>query len=302
MIRRREGGRMTRYERLRLLLAGGAAAAAVFAAGVWAGSAQGDRPYTDLDGLSDEALAAVEWAADCGLMHGYTGGGGEAEFRPHRPMTRVQAAAVLHRWAAGGGCPDASPPGEPFDPAPAGTRAAVIGTPFDEVLIIRRYPGADQPAAAGLAPPADDLTLTGRGRSLPGSSWLEVETPGGAAGWAPAGSIGLAARTSDRTSRAAEALGAGAAAPDMEALGRAVARVFASEEPPSSITMSRPAVEGEKGEVTFDVVGLGDDSVRALRLRVTGVRSPDGGYTLEKVEETAMCHPNRGVTPEGLCT
>ena len=297
-----EGGRRTAgYERLKLPTAG-VAAAVVFAAGVWVGSAQDDRPYTDLDGLSAEALEAVEWAADCGLMHGYTVSGGEAEFRPHRPMTRVQAAAVLHRWAARNGCPDASLPGEPFDSAPAGTRAAVIGAPFDEVLIIRRFPGAGQPAAAGLAPLADDLTVTGRGRSLPGSFWLEVETPGGAVGWAPAGSIGLAARTSDRTSAAVEALGAAPAAADMEALGRAVARVFASEEPPSSIVMPGAAVDGEKGAVTFDVVGLGDDSVRALRLRVTGVRSPDGGYTLEKVEETAMCHPNRGVSPEGLCT
>ncbi len=193
-------------------------------------------------------------------------------------------------------------PGEPFDLAEEGTRLAVIGVRFDDVLTLRGRPGADQLVLAGLAPHADDLTATGRSRALTRSFWLEVVAGDGKVGWVSAKYIGVLGRTLDSTSAVTEALGgAPPSAPDMAGLGMTAARAMASEEPPSEIVMSGPPAEGETGEVVFDVVGLGDDSVLGMRLRVFGVRGADGGYTLERVEETVVCYPRRGATPEGLC-
>jgi hypothetical protein len=52
------------------------------------------------------------------------------------------------------------------------------------------------------------------------------------------------------------------------------------------------------GEVTVDVVGIGDDSVGGERLKVFAEPGA-GGFTVRSVEATTFCR--RGVTGDGLC-
>ena len=56
---------------------------------------------------------------------------------------------------------------------------------------------------------------------------------------------------------------------------------------------------GDLGEVTYDVIGLGDDSVRGYRLHVFGEGlGAGGGFYLKSVEARVLCA--RGVTAGGL--
>ena len=61
--------------------------------GVWVG-AQTVLRYTDTHNLSAEAQESIEWAAVCGIMHGYG-----TEFRPHQELTRAQFVVVMRRWS-----------------------------------------------------------------------------------------------------------------------------------------------------------------------------------------------------------
>ena len=59
-------------------------------------------------------------------------------------------------------------------------------------------------------------------------------------------------------------------------------------------------VPGDPGEVTVDVVGLGDDAQRGERLRIVVTGDAAGGsLAVRTVEATALCA--RGVSAEGLC-
>ena len=55
---------------------------------------------------------------------------------------------------------------------------------------------------------------------------------------------------------------------------------------------------GDLGEVTFDVVGLGDDALFGVRLRVFGTPG-DESFTFKTVERTLLC--GRGISSNGLC-
>jgi hypothetical protein len=84
----------------------------------------------------------------------------------------------------------------------------------------------------------------------------------------------------------------------MEELGLLVAETFVSPEPSSEIVMTVGPTPGDFAEVTYDVIGLGDDAVTGVRLHVFGIPA-DGGFTLTSVESTDLCA--RGVTEEGPC-
>ena len=69
-----------------------------------------------------------------------------------------------------------------------------------------------------------------------------------------------------------------------------VAESLASEEPPSRIVMSVAPTVGDLGEVTYDVVGIGDDAVRGFRLHVFATPDEGGeGFVLKSVEQTVLC-------------
>ncbi len=190
-------------------------------------------------------------------------------------------------------------PGEPIDFGPrAGAVLAVIGVQYDDTLNLRAGPGTDQEVLARLAPSEDHVVARGATRTLP-AFWYQVEVDG-TVGWASARYLAWLGRTSDVTAGIVADLGSSPSADSMVDLGRIVAESQdTSTEPGSWITMSGgPSEMGDVASVTWDVVGLADDSVRGLRLHVVGTRT-GGGYTLESVEQTLLC--DRGVGDDGRC-
>jgi hypothetical protein len=77
-----------------------------------------------------------------------------------------------------------------------------------------------------------------------------------------------------------------------------MAEAVASTDPPSEIVLVVAPTVGDLGEVTYDVIGLGDDAVRGLRVHVFGTPITEA-FTLRTVEETTLC--GRGVDAEGRC-
>lgn len=192
-------------------------------------------------------------------------------------------------------------PGEPLDLGfpRAGDTIAVVGVAHDDVLNVRLWPGVDAPVVATLAPTAEDLLSLGRHRQLPGSIWHEVEADG-VTGWVDMSFIAYLGAVDDVTSRVVADLGGIPSAETMLDLGLTVARSQASTDPESRVVMSVAPTVGDLGEVTYDVIGLGDDAVRGLRLHVFGQPDESGeGFTLKSVESTVLC--GRGVTEDGLC-
>lgn len=190
-------------------------------------------------------------------------------------------------------------PGEPFDIVPPnGTPMAVVGVEFDDVLNVRSGPGTSFGVVARLAPTATMLS-TGEARLLPGSIWYRVST-GNTTGWVNSSFTGQKGFVDDVTSGVVAALGEIPTAESMVELGEVVAQARASIDPPSRITVTVAPTEGDLGEVTYDVVGIGDDSVLGERLHIFGQPTGDGsGFSLMAVESQVLC--GRGVTDQGLC-
>ncbi len=190
-------------------------------------------------------------------------------------------------------------PGEAFELGPApGVVLGVVSVAHDDVLNVRDLPGLEGAIIAELDPLEDEVSATGRARLLPTTIWYEVISQG-TRGWANASYLAYLGDTDDAASEIVELLGAIPTAETMEALGSAAAAALASEDPPSQITMSVAPTQGDLGEVTFDVLGLGDDAVYGFRLHVFGQPSGAGGFSLHSVQRTLLC--GRGVTPDGLC-
>lgn len=191
-------------------------------------------------------------------------------------------------------------PGEPIDFGPrAGDEVAVVGVAHDDVLNVRDAPGTDSEIVAELASTATGLIATGRARSLPESIWFEIDVDD-VTGWVSSAFVGYLGLTDDATAEVIAALGETPGAETMLDLGLVVAEVMASDEPPSRIVMSVAPVVGDLGEVTYDVVGLGDDALGGVRLHVFGEAAEGGeGFILSNVERTVIC--SRGVTDDGFC-
>ena len=190
-------------------------------------------------------------------------------------------------------------PGTPIDFGPAaGDTLAVVGVASDDVLNVRAAPGTDQPIVTTLGPLEDDVTALGNTRQLPNSFWFEVEF-GGVTGWASAAFLAYLGDTTDQTALLIATLGETPEAETMLGLGLIVAEAFASDEPASRIVVSVAPTVGDLGEVVYDVIGLGDDSVFGLRLHIFGTPTEGGdGFSLKSVEQTTLC--GRGVS-DGLC-
>lgn len=174
---------------------------------------------------------------------------------------------------------------------------AVIGVAADDVLNVRAAPGTDHDVIATLEPLADGFTATGEGRMLDDAVWVEVDT-GDIIGWVHAAFIAHPAATEDITAQVIEQHGSRPSADTLVGLAEIVADQRATQEPPSQVVISDGPRVGDLGEVTVDVVGFGDDSVRAQRLVVFATVDDDGSFTLRTVEATTYC--SRGVT-DGVC-
>lgn len=191
-------------------------------------------------------------------------------------------------------------PGEPIDIGPtAGQVLGVVGVPSGDVLNVRAAPGADQRIVATLDPLADDVVATGAARRLAESIWQEV-TEEDVTGWVNRAFLAWLGGTDDVTAQIIDVLSERPSAKTMLELGRIVAETRASDQPPSRMTVTVAPTAGDLGEITYDVVGLGDDSVFGERLHVFGRPLDDGrGFSLANVERTLLCA--RGVTDDGLC-
>lgn len=179
---------------------------------------------------------------------------------------------------------------------------AVIGVESDDVLNVRSGPGVGSPIVAELEPTADDVVANGHTRSLDDNSfWTEV-TVDDTVGWASVIYLAYLGLTDDITSQVVDANGGDVpAAETMLDLGMLVAGTRAStEEPVSAVTVTVDPTVGDLGEITIDVVGLGDDAIRGERLHVFGTPDDSGdGFSLMSVERTVLC--SRGASDEGFC-
>ena len=141
---------------------------------------------------------------------------------------------------------------------------------------------------------------TGTIQVVTGVSWHEVHAAG-VVGWVSGEYVTPLGATVDATTEIVGRLGETPSAANLAALGRTVAGAVASEEPESRVRISGEPTVGELSEVTMDVVGQPDDSIRGFRLHVFATRNSDGTFTLRNVEGTVMCYIDRGVNAQGLC-
>lgn len=191
-------------------------------------------------------------------------------------------------------------PGESIDFGPlAGDTLAVIGVDFDDVLNVRDVPGTGGDIVDMLQPLADDMTALGNTRDLDPGFWIEIETVD-ATGWVNLVYVGYLGVVTDETAAVVAELGEIPVAETMVDLGTLVAGTFASEDPESTIVQVTAPSVGDLGEITYDVIGLGDDAQVGWRIHVFGAED-DGGesFGLKSAEVTALC--GRGVTDDGLC-
>ena len=221
-------------------------------------------------------------------------------------------------------------PGEPSDFGPAeGAALVMVGVDHDDVLNVRDVPGGEIIATLGLLNPyvgllevreapsgeilatpdswADAIVATGRTRTLPTTTWHELRVAG-LTGWSSTAYLAQLGATDDLTAHIIEVLGEAPRADTLLDLGFIVAETVASEEPPSRIVVSvKPFAFEAIGEMTVDVLNIGDDSVFGFRLDIFADAGEDwmsenpGPFTLRAVTRTGLCYTSRGVTEDGLC-
>ncbi|HEY7824973.1 MAG TPA: SH3 domain-containing protein, partial [Acidimicrobiia bacterium] len=190
--------------------------------------------------------------------------------------------------------------GNPIEFGPReGDVIMVIGVRHDDVLNLRAGPGADQPIVGEIPPTFTSLVALGNTRDLDPSFWIEVDYEG-TVGWVHMGFIGFEGMVTDETSHVVAELGERPVESTMTDLAEVVADVFDSDsEPESDIVQVTPVTTGDLAEVTYDVIGLGDDSVGGSRLHIFAEETDDG-FSLRSVEVTTICL--RGVDEDRICT
>ena len=190
-------------------------------------------------------------------------------------------------------------PGERHEIYPyRGARLGVAGVAAADTLKVRSAPGPDREVVFELGPTAMNAIATGHNRSLPdGGFWSEI-TVDSRNGWANSRYLLQPGQVNDITAELYPTPDRRASAKTLAELARIVARQRAGGDPEAQIVIVDGPTEGDLGEVTVDVVGLGDDSVGGERLHVFAERSSQG-FTVRSVEATTFCR--RGVTDDRLC-
>jgi hypothetical protein len=197
----------------------------------------------------------------------------------------------------------AGPIGEAYDfwvPVPGeGAILGVVGVWHDDMLNIRSGPDVTFDVIANLEPNQTGIAGTGEGWQLPsGSVWWRIEADG-VDGWADQQFLSRLGGVDDLTSFVVGELGEIPVAETMLDLGLIVANTFADVDSGSHVVVSVAPTVGDLGEVTYDVTGLGDDSVGGYRLTIFGQPTDSGGdFSLMAVEATTVCQ--RAVS-DGLC-
>jgi hypothetical protein len=191
-------------------------------------------------------------------------------------------------------------PGERVETFPEeGAQLAVVGVPAGETLPVRSGPSADFDVVVELEPLATNVTATGHQRMVDGELWSEV-TVDDDTGWAETAHLLQPGAVNDITATLFPAPADPPRAETMEELGDAVAALRASTEPPSDVVVVAGPTVSDLGEITVDVIGLGDDSIGGERLAIFADPDPGGeGFTVRSVEATVLCL--RGVGESGAC-
>lgn len=190
-------------------------------------------------------------------------------------------------------------PGEVIEIGPMeGDVLMVIGVAHDDVLNLRALPGPDHEIVHTMAPDFVDMIARGETRQVSNALWVAM-TADGVEGWVNMRYIGYEGPTDDLTSQVVADLGGYPTAPTMTGLGLIVAESMATEDPESDIVVVVDESVGDLGEVTYDIIGLGDDAVHGMRAHVFG-QPGAGGFSLKSVEVTTICA--RGITPDDLCS
>lgn len=188
--------------------------------------------------------------------------------------------------------------GQPIDFGPAaGDVLMVIGVRHNDVLNLRAGPGTNQRVLAGIPPTFTNLTALGNTRQLPASFWIQVDF-NGTVGWVSLRYIGYGGDVTDDTSTVIAELGERPVRPSMTTLAESVTRLYASEQPESTIVQVTPVSAGDLHEVSYDVIGIGDDAVGGFRIHIFA-EQVTGGFSLRSVEVTVIC--SRGVDADRLC-
>lgn len=190
-------------------------------------------------------------------------------------------------------------PGEHFEGIfGPGAIFGVIGVAVDDQLNIRARPGADQAIVDSLDPLTRGLVFTGRARLLgqPTSVWYEVRA-GELVGWVHARFVAPLSATFDITNEIIQSEGGAPTGATVDEIGAIVLDVrsrFADPQP-SSMLIDGPTA-GDLTEMTYDLVGFGDDSVLGERLHLFIGEADNDGDRLElrRVEVTYLCARGQG--------
>ena len=161
-----------------------------------------------------------------------------------------------------------------------GAMLVVLGVAHDDVLNVRHLPGLTGDIIATLHPLADDFMFAGRARQLPSSIWWEITTADGVTGWVSGAYTAAEGVTDDTTAEIVAQIGH-PSGDSIEAVGLEVAESVVpdgEEEYVQRIVIVVAASEGTLGEITYDVVGVGDDAVRGQRLHIFLVDEDDNGH------------------------
>lgn len=187
-------------------------------------------------------------------------------------------------------------PGEVFEMFPyEGADLAVVGVQQSDVLNVRVGPGANFTVINELSPTETGLVATGHNRLVEDGIWVEVEV-GGDTGWVSGQYVLQMGSVDDVTAELGELPTGG----DLLDIAKAVGELRASDDPPSRIVVVEDPTVGDLGEVTIDVIGLGDDSVGGERLHIFAAPGEGSeGFVVKSVERTTLC--SRGVTEDLLC-
>ncbi len=192
-------------------------------------------------------------------------------------------------------------PGEPFDGILSpGAVFGVIGVGVDDQLNVRAFPGANQAIVDSLDPLTAGLVYTGRARLLdPPAVWYEVEVHG-LFGWVHSRFVAPLSGTFDITSEVVDVVGEIPTGATVEEIGEIVleARSRFADPEPTGIVVDGPTA-GDLHEITYDLVGFGDDSVLGERLQLF-IAEEDGVLGLKSVEVTYLCARGDG-GGTGLC-
>ena len=196
-------------------------------------------------------------------------------------------------------------PGEAVEgPLPIRGPLAVIGVGADDVLNVRVRPGVDEDIVQTLGPLTTGLGMTGRARLLsnPTAIWLEIETSE-TIGWVHSRFVAPLAGTYDITAEIRTANDGIPTGSTIEEIGQQVIAIRGggSDPQPVVIVVAGPTA-GDPSEITYDLTGFYDDSVRGERLHIFIREANDGTQRLElqAAEVTYICIRGSG-GGTGLC-